>query len=121
MLVLFADRAFAEDKHSKKLFPENDKIHLTQAGNHRFEFINDVFNGSDDGVSNALSFQFYSPTSEKWQDIPNFPNPLNSFGAWLPGFSGDRFNKRISVSVSCLLYTSPSPRDGLLSRMPSSA
>ena len=29
----------------------------------------------------------------------------------------DILNKRIS----CLLYTSPSPRDGLLSRMPSSA
>ena len=26
-----------------------------------------------------------------------------------------------SLSWSCLLYTSPSPRDGLLSRMPSSA
>ena len=26
-----------------------------------------------------------------------------------------------SVSIGCLLYTSPSPRDGLLSRMPSSA
>ena len=26
-----------------------------------------------------------------------------------------------SQSVGCLLYTSPSPRDGLLSRMPSSA
>ena len=26
-----------------------------------------------------------------------------------------------SLSGSCLLYTSPSPRDGLLSRMPSSA
>ena len=26
-----------------------------------------------------------------------------------------------SVSENCLLYTSPSPRDGLLSRMPSSA
>ena len=25
------------------------------------------------------------------------------------------------VDVDCLLYTSPSPRDGLLSRMPSSA
>ena len=25
------------------------------------------------------------------------------------------------LSISCLLYTSPSPRDGLLSRMPSSA
>ena len=27
----------------------------------------------------------------------------------------------IAVSEACLLYTSPSPRDGLLSRMPSSA
>ena len=25
------------------------------------------------------------------------------------------------LSIACLLYTSPSPRDGLLSRMPSSA
>ena len=27
----------------------------------------------------------------------------------------------IAKSMACLLYTSPSPRDGLLSRMPSSA
>ena len=27
----------------------------------------------------------------------------------------------IKVYIGCLLYTSPSPRDGLLSRMPSSA
>ena len=27
----------------------------------------------------------------------------------------------ISLGITCLLYTSPSPRDGLLSRMPSSA
>ena len=27
----------------------------------------------------------------------------------------------ISIGYVCLLYTSPSPRDGLLSRMPSSA
>ena len=27
----------------------------------------------------------------------------------------------ISMDEACLLYTSPSPRDGLLSRMPSSA
>ena len=37
----------------------------------------------------------------------------------------DRRNNRKSISwiqpISCLLYTSPSPRDGLLSRMPSSA
>ena len=29
--------------------------------------------------------------------------------------------KLLEDSKSCLLYTSPSPRDGLLSRMPSSA
>ena len=28
---------------------------------------------------------------------------------------------KIAMPHSCLLYTSPSPRDGLLSRMPSSA
>ena len=28
---------------------------------------------------------------------------------------------KIGNNVTCLLYTSPSPRDGLLSRMPSSA
>ena len=32
-----------------------------------------------------------------------------------PGTSGTTYNN------NCLLYTSPSPRDGLLSRMPSSA
>ena len=33
-----------------------------------------------------------------------------------------RGSEKVSVhAYSCLLYTSPSPRDGLLSRMPSSA
>ena len=31
------------------------------------------------------------------------------------------FNTALVVVPVCLLYTSPSPRDGLLSRMPSSA
>ena len=30
-------------------------------------------------------------------------------------------NNKIRMYILCLLYTSPSPRDGLLSRMPSSA
>ena len=29
--------------------------------------------------------------------------------------------ERLTQQIACLLYTSPSPRDGLLSRMPSSA
>ena len=41
-------------------------------------------------------------------------------------FSAAREAERVKLlaleqSIACLLYTSPSPRDGLLSRMPSSA
>ena len=37
------------------------------------------------------------------------------YGGYM-GYSGE-----LAKAQSCLLYTSPSPRDGLLSRMPSSA
>ena len=39
------------------------------------------------------------------------------------GIAGGVVEKEASIDMSniCLLYTSPSPRDGLLSRMPSSA
>ena len=41
------------------------------------------------------------------------------------GFSAFALNpasgERVGLCTTCLLYTSPSPRDGLLSRMPSSA
>ena len=33
----------------------------------------------------------------------------------------ENLSKHIKQFKNCLLYTSPSPRDGLLSRMPSSA
>ena len=36
-------------------------------------------------------------------------------------FENDSIKKQTDVNELCLLYTSPSPRDGLLSRMPSSA
>ena len=37
------------------------------------------------------------------------------------GFKSMKTNKYYESIYYCLLYTSPSPRDGLLSRMPSSA
>ena len=51
----------------------------------------------------------------------NFKAKVNAYSTvW-----GDRnFRRSTSVNdqgITCLLYTSPSPRDGLLSRMPSSA
>ena len=35
--------------------------------------------------------------------------------------SEEEFQANFDEYMDCLLYTSPSPRDGLLSRMPSSA
>eukprot|EP01016_Furgasonia_blochmanni_P022140 TRINITY_DN24202_c0_g1_i2.p2 TRINITY_DN24202_c0_g1~~TRINITY_DN24202_c0_g1_i2.p2 ORF type:complete len:147 (-),score=29.49 TRINITY_DN24202_c0_g1_i2:11-391(-) len=52
---------------------------------------------------------------------------LDSTEISLSGFLGPRNGKRLKIFLRavtytvCLLYTSPSPRDGLLSRMPSSA
>ena len=43
---------------------------------------------------------------------------LSSFGAKVTAIL---LSERIPTDTICLLYTSPSPRDGLLSRMPSSA
>ena len=49
---------------------------------------------------------------------PNLCNNLN--GYWMHNSSGEVIEMR-DCSGSCLLYTSPSPRDATLSRMPSSA
>ena len=62
-------------------------------------------------------------------DGDNYPNDNDAFPTdsqeWLDT-DNDGFGNNMDIdddgdSVSCLLYTSPSPRDGLLSRMPSSA
>ena len=42
-------------------------------------------------------------------------------GAWTIATYEDKIVSIAGVHQFCLLYTSPSPRDGLLSRMPSSA
>ena len=58
---------------------------------------------------------FIKENKKEWKR-PTKPDPKknNHVYTWLPF---DRNGER----KDCLLYTSPSPRDGLLSRMPSSA
>ena len=50
-------------------------------------------------------------------------NGNQGFYNWFCSQSCERdfCNKYTQQIIACLLYTSPSPRDGLLSRMPSSA
>ena len=47
--------------------------------------------------------------------------PGNDIGKYVDSWGGLMALKQEGLARSCLLYTSPSPRDGLLSRMPSSA
>ena len=59
--------------------------------------------------------------------LPLVPaGPWCLYGEKIPPYRDDDRGRAIRVYVvkyrcGCLLYTSPSPRDGLLSRMPSSA
>ena len=59
----------------------------------------DVLSGIDETIAKALNTYVTNPLS-----IPGLLNTITG-----------------GVNKTCLLYTSPSPRDGLLSRMPSSA
>ena len=53
------------------------------------------------------------------QSVPTVFGFIN--GQPADGFAGAQPESVVTQFVDCLLYTSPSPRDGLLSRMPSSA
>ena len=57
---------------------------------------------------------------------PTLPGPAAGIGMTLDAHPAARCAVTTTATIvaydaTCLLYTSPSPRDGLLSRMPSSA
>ena len=61
-----------------------------------------------------------SDTGFAWQALAGVRAPIS--GNWDAGLTYRFFNAdKVNLLNTCLLYTSPSPRDGLLSRMPSSA
>ena len=71
------------------------------------------------GMPVFISPHYYYPHDHKWKFEGVLERVMHSIGMFdrkgpldVEGFEG---------SGACLLYTSPSPRDGLLSRMPSSA
>ena len=55
------------------------------------------------------------------QSVVVTANPLASAAALKTLKQGGSAMDAVVTAQTCLLYTSPSPRDGLLSRMPSSA
>ena len=87
-----------------------------------------TFTVQDDKLNDAMEIckglaevrKVHFPDSQSYFSFQIGGNP-RSFRETLIGemFDGD-YDKDMAMSA-CLLYTSPSPRDGLLSRMPSSA
>ena len=72
------------------------------------------------------------PTGQMEEDTQELLDFYNSHYNWeyndmcrfIDNYSEEEFQEHYETYqglCSCLLYTSPSPRDGLLSRMPSSA
>ena len=56
----------------------------------------------------------------RWVPYP-VANPLDDDEFAPPSLSAAEATRQMPISEACLLYTSPSPRDATLSRMPSSA
>src|SRR5664279_4165631 len=63
-------------------------------------------------ASILISERFFVSGSPIEKHILNFPDRVTA------SVDGEVFDLKKSSDNSCLLYTSPSPRDGLLSRMP---
>ena len=58
----------------------------------------------------------------KWKPSPQYKSNTKSGAGWNEAIHPEfNANSLFAYDEDCLLYTSPSPRDGLLSRMPSSA
>src|SRR5665647_3160578 len=81
-------------------------------------------------IANALWMRTFEPEKleedvvVKLKDTKNSEQSIgtrmNAYLDWLLAHPQSH-NPSYELRYSCLLYTSPSPRDGLLSRMPSSA
>ena len=86
------------------------------------------FSFTSAGISSLLLLvvtYYYLTLEIKWSFVESkIFNGVLIYGAlMLSNYAIDTVTRQLTIerSSSCLLYTSPSPRDGLLSRMPSSA
>ena len=83
--------------------------------------INEGFSGA---TKNFFNLNFVKKDQDKFIFSCSFPDACaNPMGFVQGGMISAVLDDATSIAMisSCLLYTSPSPRDGLLSRMPSSA
>ena len=94
------------------------------AGNDRFEFIDvatqDIFFSFEGGLGDDVLTHTNSQVTGGLRAFGETGDDFFDISFITDGFRTD-VNGGAGDDIICLLYTSPSPRDGLLSRMPSSA
>ena len=80
----------------------------------------EIFNWSEDSFKRASEIiKKYPDSSQQSAVIPLLDLAQRQNSGWLSKTAIEKVAE--TLSMSCLLYTSPSPRDATLSRMPSSA
>ena len=70
-----------------------------------------------EGMKKLFEEHYVSVPEEKYDVIESMVDKLDE----MEGKLNEQIEKNIALNKSCLLYTSPSPRDYGTSRMPSSA
>ena len=92
-----------------QFFDINYQLARNEDKNEIFENYCDFLNYFDQSISVQFSFLNQTVDMAEYEKAVHIPE------------QADNFNDIRIEYMGCLLYTSPSPRDGLLSRMPSSA
>ena len=106
-------------------FDANSYLYMTRAMDY-FDVKNEIIENKKTIINNSIRFLVLSFTSD-WlfptKESREIVSLLNSIGSNVSFAEvvSDRGHDSFLLDEPCLLYTSPSPRDGLLSRMPSSA
>ena len=83
------------------------------------QFIKDRFNLPPD--QRGFAIQVFNHAKDDQNSFRDYASQLASLLSTNPSSLIMFYELLFELSMACLLYTSPSPRDGLLSRMPSSA
>ena len=116
IILILTSNAYAEQATSGNLLP-NAGVGTTNLQNS---------SGNVDGINGSTGWTTTGTTTFNNEIEANGTGTVSSNGS-LVGITTEKQNggqfttTADSLDGGCLLYTSPSPRDGLLSRMPSSA
>lgn len=76
----------------------------------RFEFDNDVFFGSDNGISSGLSLQYHSAAATDWEDLRGVLKIHRRLGRLLPFPKGRNMLCRAGLAIGQLMQTPDDPK-----------